>query len=102
MVYQGRGKRLGVGEIRNDESLGPHSCSHSSPAQPRVHLLAKFSTMCLMLSSVRRGTVARDHSGSSAMILRMLRQSAAGLSLEVRSGISASSWPTWWTDGQSD
>ena len=56
---------------------------------------AKFFTICLMLSSVRRGTVAKDHDGSSAIILLMFRQSAAGLSRALRSGISGSSWPIW-------
>ena len=39
-----------------------------------------------MHSSTSVGTMASDHSGSSAMILRMLRVSAAGLSLSLSVG----------------
>ena len=50
------------------------------------NLRSKFSTMCLTHKSTSSGTVASDHSGSSAMMRRIFLMSAAGLSFADVSG----------------
>ena len=61
---------------------GKITCGIYTPRDSR----SKLTTRCLMHSSTSVGTMASDHSGSSAMILRMLRVSAAGLSLSLSVG----------------